>query len=268
LVVGDLHGHRSLLEDELVRLRFDPLCDRVFSVGDLIDRGPDSLATLSLIQEPWFYAVLGNHELMLLNYLQCYSSRMHARKSYASGSSEWVVEAMLTQSKSLTKLIKRLAQLPLAIQVDGDVPFYVTHSDLPPVGTKSEGICMHKADRVTSSRDKINLARKAELLELKYGEHDVQISARPVTDPHLTYAGHSPVRSVTVHHSYVFIDQGVCTGTSKRSAHTPPTVLDHRKFAHWLKGVATAQRGTDPGASRRIDDDQIADRVPAFLCGD
>ena len=69
LVVGDLHGHRSLLEQELDRLGFDPSCDRVLSVGDLIDRGPESFETLSLIDEPWFHAVLGNHELMLLNFL-------------------------------------------------------------------------------------------------------------------------------------------------------------------------------------------------------
>src|SRR5258706_5182448 len=65
LVVGDLHGHRSLLEHELDKLAFDPGRDRVLSVGDLIDRGPQSLGTLSLIDEPWFHAVLGNHELML-----------------------------------------------------------------------------------------------------------------------------------------------------------------------------------------------------------
>lgn len=68
-MVGDLHGHRHLLEDELDRIGFNPTRDRVLSGGDLIDRGPDSLGTLELLEEPWFHAVLGNHELMLLNYL-------------------------------------------------------------------------------------------------------------------------------------------------------------------------------------------------------
>lgn len=66
LVVGDLHGHRGLFEQALEQLDFDPSRDRVLSVGDLINRGPQSLATLSLIEQPWFHAVLGNHELMLL----------------------------------------------------------------------------------------------------------------------------------------------------------------------------------------------------------
>ncbi|MBI5257888.1 MAG: metallophosphoesterase [Burkholderiales bacterium] len=63
-VVGDLHGHRGLFEQALDHLRFDPGRDRVLSVGDLIDRGPDSLDTLSLVEQPWFRAVLGNPELM------------------------------------------------------------------------------------------------------------------------------------------------------------------------------------------------------------
>ena len=57
-MVGDLHGHRSLLEAQLERLNFGPAHDRVMSVGDLVNRGPESLATLSLIEEPWFLRCL------------------------------------------------------------------------------------------------------------------------------------------------------------------------------------------------------------------
>ncbi len=38
-VVGDIHGSFGALEQLLQRLNFDPDCDRVFAVGDLIDRG-------------------------------------------------------------------------------------------------------------------------------------------------------------------------------------------------------------------------------------
>ena len=77
-VVGDLHGHRELLERQLEQMGFNTHFDRLFSVGDLIDRGPHSLATLALIEEPWFHAVLGNHELRLLHHLGYYRSRLHA----------------------------------------------------------------------------------------------------------------------------------------------------------------------------------------------
>ncbi len=38
-VVGDLHGYLGALQDALARAGFDPGCDRLFSTGDLIDRG-------------------------------------------------------------------------------------------------------------------------------------------------------------------------------------------------------------------------------------
>ena len=68
-VVGDLHGYLGALQDALARARFDPGCDRLFSTGDLIDRGPDSPGCAALLGEPWFYAVRGNHEDMLLRVL-------------------------------------------------------------------------------------------------------------------------------------------------------------------------------------------------------
>ena len=257
LVVGDLHGHRSLFEQELDRLRFDPSCDRVLSVGDLIDRGPESLATLSLIEEPWFHAVLGNHELMLLNFLHCYGSRLHSRKSYPTGGGQWINEAITSNRKAVARLAERIATLPLAIHVEGDVPFNVTHGDLPPMGSpqddlaSDEMICMHKADHITSSRDKISAALKMDLMGLRFAQHSVQISPTPLAEIPITYAGHSPVRDVTVHNSYVYIDQGICAQTAKRAAPTPPTLLDHRKFAYWLGGVATARGQAGPESIRQ-----------------
>ena len=40
-VVGDLHGMFSHLEALLNEVAFDESADRLFSVGDLIDRGPE-----------------------------------------------------------------------------------------------------------------------------------------------------------------------------------------------------------------------------------
>ncbi len=247
LVVGDLHGHRSLLEQELDRLRFDPARDRVLSVGDLIDRGPESLATLALIEEPWFHAVLGNHELALLNYLDYYSSRIHSKKSFPTGAGEWINAAIDKDQAMVQRLANRLAALPLVMHVDDALPFNVVHGDLHPISSKQEDlareetVCVHKADAATSSRVNIGEALQSELLSLRFRQHSVQVSPTPVSDLAMTYAGHSPVRHVTVHNSYVYIDQGVCSRSTKAD-HRPPTVLEHRQFAYWLHGV-TAARG-------------------------
>jgi serine/threonine protein phosphatase 1 len=65
-IVGDLHGEYYAFREELEKVDFDPKVDRVFSVGDLVDRGPDSETALHLLDMPWFHAVLGNHEDFVL----------------------------------------------------------------------------------------------------------------------------------------------------------------------------------------------------------
>lgn len=255
LVVGDLHGHRSLFERVLERMEFDPERDRVLSVGDLIDRGPESLDTLALIEEPWFHAVLGNHEMMLLNYLGYYGSRVHSRKSFPSGSGSWVNEAASRHRKKLSRLADRLASLPLAINVHGPIPFNVTHGDLLPLGDSQRslldepGVCVHVADSATSSRRNIGEAMKSGFVDLDFADQPVQVSDAPFGELPLTYVGHSPLARVTVHRSYVYIDQRVAARSVRRSEDRPPTVLDQTRFAFWLRGVALAREGV--GARER-----------------
>ena len=67
-VIGDLHGAYAVFENLLKNINFDTKVDRMFSVGDLIDRGPDSLKCLELIEEPWFHSVLSNHEKMMIDF--------------------------------------------------------------------------------------------------------------------------------------------------------------------------------------------------------
>ena len=46
---------------------FFPETDLLISVGDNIDRGPESLDVLRLLNQPWFISVKGNHEAMALD---------------------------------------------------------------------------------------------------------------------------------------------------------------------------------------------------------
>jgi len=66
--IGDLHGNLDHLNKMLEGLSFDKTVDRMFSCGDLVDRGPNSFACLGLIdpiENPWFFAGQANHENMM-----------------------------------------------------------------------------------------------------------------------------------------------------------------------------------------------------------
>jgi len=66
IFVGDLQGCRDELEALLEAAAFDPGTDEVHPVGDLVNRGPDSLGVLRVARELDFGGVLGNHDLHLL----------------------------------------------------------------------------------------------------------------------------------------------------------------------------------------------------------
>lgn len=66
-VIGDLHGCYDELEKLLEFVSFDKDKDRLFSVGDLIHRGPKSSECLDLLKEKWFFSTFGNHEEIYMN---------------------------------------------------------------------------------------------------------------------------------------------------------------------------------------------------------
>ena len=127
--VGDIHGHGEALWKLLDAVHFDDRCDRLFCTGDLVDRGPDSERLLLVLDDaPWFHAVMGNHEAMLI---VAGSARDETtRKRWSVRDSAWFFRLPAEQRKQLVRIAMRM---PLAIEVaqpEGE-PIGLIHADLP-----------------------------------------------------------------------------------------------------------------------------------------
>ncbi|GIP18555.1 serine/threonine protein phosphatase [Paenibacillus montaniterrae] len=65
LAVSDVHGHGPLLLQLLRAAHYDAECDRLYILGDWVNKGPDSLGTLNIVQQlisRGALGILGNNE--------------------------------------------------------------------------------------------------------------------------------------------------------------------------------------------------------------
>lgn len=127
-VVGDLHGCYTLLMNKLDEIGFDTTQDLLISVGDLIDRGSENVECMELITFPWFRAVRGNHEQMMLDGL---SERGNVNHWMANGGG-WFFYLDYDKERLAKALVHKVAELPLIIElVSGDKKYVICHADYP-----------------------------------------------------------------------------------------------------------------------------------------
>lgn len=130
-VVGDIHGAFDMVIEAMAGVGFDPQTDRLFSVGDLIDRGPGSHRCARFLAQPYVHAVRGNHEQMLLDlYADGVPDPAVVKVMAGYNGFGWWLGVPESQR---AEILEAIARLPLAIEIDterGSVG--LIHADVPP----------------------------------------------------------------------------------------------------------------------------------------
>ena len=222
-VVGDIHGHGQCLLNELARQGFDKEKDRLFCTGDLIDRGPDSFGTLTLVFEPWFHFARGNHEDDLPLFLEYQYPKSNDDRAWNSDTA-WVYHLHEEQIHYLReKMLPVLSAAPIVLRVEGAHGFWVVHADRGVFGRHDGPLKLlddkqlplvdendlNQVEAMLWSRRLLREIPHADLRD--YGLYRAASGQELAPNVGFTFVGHSVVERPTLFRSHLFIDTGMGT---------------------------------------------------------
>jgi bis(5'-nucleosyl)-tetraphosphatase (symmetrical) len=164
-LVGDVQGCFSELTALLAQVNFNTTDDELYLAGDLVARGPDSLATLRFVKSLGNSAkiVLGNHDLHLLS---VYAGIKKEKKSDKL--------AELLAAHDIDELMTWLAQQPLlqiipAIENNNSekstITAYMSHAGITPQWSLTEAI-----EQARAIEKKLQSPERNKWLARMYGE--------------------------------------------------------------------------------------------------
>jgi len=129
-VVGDIQGCLKPFLSLLEKVKFDPLKDELWSVGDIVNRGPQSLETLRYLKSLGgsFQMVLGNHDLHLI--AVAYGVRIQKRGDTLND---------IIAAPDCQELIDWLREQPLIFRKNNHV---VVHAGIPHIWTITRAMAL------------------------------------------------------------------------------------------------------------------------------
>ena len=109
-VVGDIHGCFGTLKSAMKVLGFDPQRDRLFAVGDLVNRGPASHEAIDWLERPSriLCAARGNHDALTLKRL------LYRRRAAGEATRDWLDRVPMKETMRWTAALRRM---PFAITI-------------------------------------------------------------------------------------------------------------------------------------------------------
>ena len=115
-VIGDIHGAYDLVLEAMRQVKFNRKVDRLFVVGDLVDRGPQSHRCRKFLEQDYTFAVSGNHDKTLVD--------IHAQGEPPQALVDWLKRNNgfgwweSVEPAERVAIVQALAQLPLVIEIE------------------------------------------------------------------------------------------------------------------------------------------------------
>ncbi len=128
IFIGDVHGHYDGLMQLLEQIHPDQ-DDRIYFVGDLIDRGPSSAQVIDLVRQHAYPCVLGNHEQLLLNAFARENTNGQALHGWLYCGGQATLASYKNDLDRLTEHIHWLQTLPLYLDLED---IWLVHAGLDP----------------------------------------------------------------------------------------------------------------------------------------
>jgi len=130
--VGDIQGCLKPLKCLLAEVDFNPSQDTLWAVGDLVNRGPESLETLRYLDSLGnaCISVLGNHDLHLL-----------AASRDASRLKKSDTLLAILKAPDREQLLGNLRQRPLA-HYDAGLNTLMVHAGIPPIWSLQQALTL------------------------------------------------------------------------------------------------------------------------------
>ena len=152
IVIGDVHGHHDGLMTLLEALA-PGSDDRVYFLGDLIDRGPKSAQVLDFVQQSPYQTLLGNHEQLMLEALSGVPMDMRAWQSWLYSGGDATVASYRDTGMMPYKHLEWLRTLPTHLDL-GDIWLVHAgvHPHMPIDKQSSEQLCWIRKEFHTISK--------------------------------------------------------------------------------------------------------------------
>lgn len=195
LIIGDIHGCFTKMGAALRAVGFNPEAgDRLFSVGDLVDRGPESIEALNFLTADFVHAVAGNHEDMAVRWP---NGNMDAQNYVANGGA-WMIAL---DREMQCEVAATLSALPVAIELETAGGLVgIVHADCPfptwgdfTASLEDPNISKTMLERVVDaaqwSRERIN-----------------SMDNERISDVRAVVVGHTPMKEMTSLGNTLFID--------------------------------------------------------------